>query len=131
MRNNWLKFLPIEISDVEEVKEPTLAIQDGEIEHGEVPLELRKLWSLYKATSRQLEFLKVEQKFEAKDSRKGEIAELSFKSTAMNIIFWIQINDELMLWATGGQMDVREGWKIVTLKPQSGFPFSFLTGDQS
>lgn len=126
----WLEFLPIEIEDVEELKEPKQEIQKGETVVGEVPPgDLRKLWSLHKATSRQVELLRVEQKFEPTDERKEQILELHYKSSGMQLIFWIGIHDILKLWASSGQLDLRAGWQVVTVVPRPQlFPFSFLGG---
>lgn len=127
----WLTFLPIEINDVEELKEPKQEIQKGETVVGEVPPgDLRKLWSLYKTASRHTELLRVEQKFEPTDERKGQILELHYKTSAMQVIFWIGIHDVLELWANSGQLDLRAGWQVVTIVPRPHHsPFSFLGGE--
>ncbi len=126
---SWLDFLPIEIKEVDEIKDPTQEIKDGDILHGVVPEALRPLYTLHRATSRQMELLQVEQKFEGKDEQRGKICELHFKSHAMQLIFWIEVYDALRLWSTPGNLELRVDWQVVTAKPAPAFPFfRFLGG---
>ena len=89
------------------------------------------MWTLSTILSKQASLLQVEQNYEPTDERRGEISSLSFKSRALQIIFWIGIHDELELWATGGQMGLREGWKVVSFTPKAtlmGFPLDYFGG---
>lgn len=126
---SWLDFLPVEIKEVDEIKDPTQEIKDGDSVHGVVPESLRPLYTLYRAASRQMELLQVEQRFDGKDEQRGRISELHFKSHAMQLIFWIEVYDALRLWSSPGNLELRVDWQVVTAKSEPHHPFfRFLQG---
>ncbi|MDP2731049.1 MAG: hypothetical protein Q8O55_11300 [Dehalococcoidales bacterium] len=68
-----------------------------------------------------------EQKYiTASDEDKGKVSELATKARALELIFWIAVQDEFQLWRRphGLSHYLCAGWKVVEFK-QNDLPFPF------
>ena len=128
--STWLKLLPLEISEVDELIEPIDEIKEGETVVGVVSDELKKLWTLCKAGRKSAEIFEVEQRYAPSPSQdRAKSTELLSKARAMEMIFWIGAFDELHMWGHPEQYALRMGWKVVEFK-MSDSPFKFFLGNQ-
>jgi len=129
--STWVKLLPLELQEVNELMEPTEEIKDGEKIAGVISDELKKLYTLWKASKKSVELLIVELEYKkATEQERGKIAELKTKARALEMIFWVGVCDELGLWNNVEMIpSIRAGWRVIELKqPES--PFRFLFGNQ-
>lgn len=128
--STWLKLLPLEIQEVDELIEPIDEVKKGETVVGTPSDDLKKLWTLCKAGKKAAELLEVELKYaRASDEERGKIAELTCKAKVMEMLFWIGVADELQLWSHQEQCALRVGWQLVEFKPpETPFPFKFFGG---
>ncbi len=126
--STWLKLLPLEMQEVDELIEPIDEIREGETVIGAVSDELKKLWTLCKAGRKAAELLEVELRYTPTPSEeRARVTELMAKARAMEMIFWIGILDELQLWGHSEQCALRVGWQVVEFKmPETPFPFKFF-----
>uniref|UniRef100_A0A6M3X547 Uncharacterized protein n=1 Tax=viral metagenome TaxID=1070528 RepID=A0A6M3X547_9ZZZZ len=127
--STWLKLLPLEIDGVEELIEPVEVLKGDDTVLGVICSEdLKKIWSLYKSLRKEAELLAVEQKYTTPtDEEKGKVAELATKARALELIFWIGVQDELQMWARPQDFShyICAGWKVAEFKrPEMPFfPF--------
>ena len=131
--NTWLKLLPLEIQDVQDLIEPTVEVKEGETIVGVVSDELKKLYTYWKGLKKSgdLQIVELEYK-KATDQEHGKIAELKTKARALEMLFWVGVCDELHLWGHTEMLPgIRIGWQVVEYKQlELPFPFKFFGGQQ-
>jgi len=128
--STWLKLLPLEIQDVNDLIEPTEEIKAGETVAGVVSEELKKTWTLSRSFKKSAELLEVQMKYtKASEEERGKFVELMYKARALEMIFWIAVHDELQLWGHPERCALRIGWQVVEYK-QVESPFKFLFGNE-
>lgn len=128
--STWLRLLPLEIADVQDLIEPIGPIKEGETIVGVVSDNLRKVWTLYNSLKKSAELLTVELRYApASTEGRGRASELTAKARALELLFWIGVIDELEIWGHPEQCGLRVGWQVVEFKQQvMQFPFGFLPG---
>ena len=125
----WLNFLPIEIQDVEKLMEPTDEVKEGETIVGILSDNLKKLWTLSRSVKKSAELLSIELKYKQADVESaGEVSESLTKARALELIFWVEVFDELKMWGHPDQPGLRAGWQVVEYKRESTFPQLFGFG---
>lgn len=128
--STWLKLLPLEIKDVNDLMEPTEEIREGETVVGVVSDELKKIWTLFRSLKKSADMLHVEMQYsKASTEERGKLVELMAKARALEMIFWIGALDELQLWGHQEQCAMRVGWQVVEFK-EPDFPLKFLFGNR-
>ena len=124
----FLRMLPLELSEVAELMEPTVEIKEGETVAGEVSAESKKLWTLFTALKKAAEQMALESKYtKTSDEYRASITEKTAKAKALEVLFWIGVIDELELWGHPDQCALRVGWQVVEFKA-SASPFNLLFG---
>ena len=115
--NTWLSLLPLEIHEISSFIEPTEEVKEGETVVGQVSEELKALYTMYKTTAKSADLLSVERNYrKITDEESAKISELKFKARALEMLFWVGINDEHSLWGHVAGVDVRVGWRVVEFK---------------
>ena len=130
--STWLKLLPLEIQEVNELIEPTEEVKEGETIAGVISDELKKIWTLCKSIKRSAELLEIEMRYsKPTDEERARVSELMAKGRALEVIFWIGAIDDLQLWGHSEQCALRVGWQVVEFKqPEMPFPFKLFGGQQ-
>jgi len=126
--STWLKFLPIEIKEVDTLIEPAEEVKEGDTVVGELSDDLKKLWTLSKAVKKAAELLAVEVRYtpSACPEEHGRVSEQATKARCLEMIFWISVLDELQMWGHPEAYALRAGWKVVEFKQPETNPFKFL-----
>ena len=120
--STWLKLLPLEIKEVNDLGEPDTEVNIHDHIVGELSNDLRKLYTMWKKTTEVAARTKVDLLFsnsKHKEELDRRFSELSSKSEALREIFWIGVHDEHDLWSKDS-VGVRRGWKVVWSDSSSG-----------
>ncbi len=121
----FLTMLSLELDmlegDILEVPDP---VQDGETVRGELSLELRKLYTVWKNLGKSAGALENELHWGAPDPDKfAKVHELKTKASYINGLLWIAIMDDLHLWGLKESLAIRTGWKVISRPAQEIPPF--------
>lgn len=119
MENTVLDLIQMEIENMPDgqlYKLPFLPIQKGEKVIGEIPQDLRKLWSLYVSWSKASAEEDVKAIFSSTEEEKKihetRSCEIDHKSSLVAQILWVSVRDRFSLWEED-MIGIRDGWKIV------------------
>ena len=125
--STWLKLLPLELTEITDLMEPTDEVQPGDTPVGIVSDELKKMYTLYREMKKSADLLVVEVEYrKATEEERGKISELVNKSKTLEMLFWVGISDDFHLWSHTGLMPaIRVGWQVVEFKP-TGLPFRMM-----
>jgi hypothetical protein len=127
---DWIKSIPMELDMMEEseILQITGEIGKGEKVIGEVPIPLRKMYSLLMTKIKKSRLLDIERSFatsqEKMDGMAAEGLKLALETRTLAPLFWIEIHSIYGMWDVS--LGLRKGYKIVTLPDQPNIPQFFL-----
>ncbi len=130
MAIEFISMVNLELNMVEEISEPPTEVYPGEEIVGEVPEELRRLYTLWRQTGKSAGSIDNELRWGSTDPAAQEkAAELAAKAQVLHLIFWISVQDELKLWHIKETLAVRKGFKVVKCATQETPIFKFNLGE--
>jgi hypothetical protein len=115
---NWLKFLPMELREIDEVIEPRGEISPGEKVIGEMTEDLKKLFTAWMLAKKRSEEFKLEAKIGTSDPEEAITNGYMWfaRGDILQRMFWASVSDEFGLWKNALQdytTGVRKGFKVV------------------
>lgn len=123
--STWLKLLPLEMTTVEDFREPTDKI-DPRYDHivGEMSDDLKRLYTLWMQIDRESERLAHEAKWESDEAKKRQLVtnvyEIYKKAEILQEIFWISLKDDYQLWDKPS-VGVRKNYQVVWTEERNPF----------
>lgn len=124
---SWLAFLRMEMSMLEEkdLVEPSSngdeEVEEGESYVGEMPMECRKLWTLFCMKEEQSTRMIVDARYARGDVAKKEemhmnAYEVRTKAEMCKDLMYLNLKDQFKLWSPHLSIGIRAGWKVVTFR---------------
>jgi len=116
----WLKLLPMELEEIEELIEPPLEFNpQTERKIGEMSEDLKKLYTLWQNLEKEFAQQIVQARF-ARNERERKLTYLKLNETkeraeVLQRLFWISVRDEFKLWEED-TIAVRKGFLIVVVE---------------
>lgn len=113
--SDWLKLLPLELSQIDSFKEPDVDMEPGDNLIGELTPVLKRLYTFWRKLEEAAARNEVDYHYsrqENKEDLKNKSCELEAKARALRFIFWVCLQDEYQTWGKG-RVGVRRGFKVV------------------
>jgi len=123
--SDWLKLLPLELSQIDNFVEPDTDMDSGDNYVGELTTELKKLFTLWRRLMEAAARTKIDYQFSKPEDRgrlRAKGLELEAKAKALEVIFWVCLQDEYQLWDRSN-IGVRRDYKVVWGERSPGFGF--------
>lgn len=130
--STWISNLPLELSmlNPEDYVQPEWVKKDKEIVVGEMPDDLKRVFTLFRGYQKLAAQTSVELQFAYMDQKPvalGKTNEYNSKAEVLQRILWYSINEYFDLW-THPQIGVRQEYQIVYSDeipppPMMGFQF--------
>jgi hypothetical protein len=121
-QRKWLQELLGEIDTFDcSLFSPVGEKEEGEIEIGVCPTDLRPIYSLARHYKRESERIKVEAKFLSKSSITKDmlatLEQVQDKGKILMAMFWGSVQEHFRLWGVQGALGIREDWVITQTPP--------------
>lgn len=136
----FVRNLTMDMAMQEDLVEPMAEATKDDTFVGDMTDDLKRLWSMKVGYSRSADEIELKLKYLPEPhpiDELAKIAELRQKAKALDILFWIGVQDTFHLWGTAEGVACRKGWTIATVPapkmPSISFMFpfgKFFGGDQ-
>ena len=126
---DWIKFLPIEISDIEEVVEPAEPLKPNDEILGYLDDDLKRLWTLRVMWQQKADDLTSRMNLnilQHDEENQAQVQEAAAKSHVLLQLFWVSVQDYFKTWHIRNyRVGVRKGFAVVKYVPQNPQVFGF------
>lgn len=121
--------LDLQMMEENELVSPQDKLDPEDQALGELSLELKKLYTLWKGLGKSAGALQNDITWGVADPEKSARANaLKSKAQVVSMILWIAIQDELNLWHLTEPLAIRKGFRVVSYKSPAGPFYSILGG---
>ena len=115
--STWLQLLPLELSGIDELVEPSYPVEENECQVGIMSNMSRRLFTLGQALEKEANQANLDAKYCIDKVKKAELQskahEFMIKANVIKELMLIDIKDDYGLWSE--HVGVRMGFKVVTI----------------